>query len=376
MGSANARHPGSDDVRGRWAVQVPLLPDELFSSWLVRTALAQGCDPLVLTGALWPRWRIWTRDPDRGLNEERIAILARISGIEASRFEAATLRPTAAAIAQAPLDRLGIWPWMLALGSRNRMHRGGLQCCPCCLRENGVPYYRTQWRLAWHTGCGAHGVFLLDRCPRCNAPLEPHRLSAQACHLAICATCQQDLRNAHTVPFPSAAHTFQRTADEILKAGQGFYGTKRLFPGGFLELSRYFVMLLRKMALTRAQRLVSFAQALGVDADSLWLPATGLALELLPVGERAQLVAGAWKMLNAGPECFLAAAKDAALTKASLEAQHRCIPDLIARLIGALPEKNVPRKQATRSARHRPRSRQTVMGMFVRLQRKMLVGAR
>lgn len=135
-------------------------------------------------------------------------------------------------------------------------------------------------------------------------------------------------------------------------------------------------MLLRKMALTRAQRLVSFAQALGVDADSLWLPATGLALELLPVGERAQLVAGAWKMLNAGPECFLAAAKDAALTKASLEAQHRCIPDLIARLIGALPEKNVPRKQATRSARHRPRSRQTVMGMFVRLQRKMLVGAR
>lgn len=306
-------------------------------------------------------------------------MLARMSGITASKFEAATLRPTAAATTQTPLDRLAIWPWILALGSRNRMHHGGLQYCPCCLREDRKPYYRTQWRLAWHTGCAVHGVFLLDRCPRCNAPLEPHRLSAQANHLATCATCatcQRDLRDASSALLPSAAHAFQRAADETLKAGQGFYGTKRLSTGGFLELSRYFVMLLRKVALTRAQRLVSFAQAQGVDADNLWLPATGLALELLPVEERALLLEGAWKMLDAGPERFLAVAKDASLTKASLEAQHRHIPDLIATLIGVLPEKSVPRKHGTRSARHRPRSRQTVMGMFARLQRNMLVGAR
>lgn len=33
-----------------WALSVPLLPEESLSSWLVRAALRQGCDPLSLTG--------------------------------------------------------------------------------------------------------------------------------------------------------------------------------------------------------------------------------------------------------------------------------------------------------------------------------------
>ncbi|MGL6052732.1 MAG: TniQ family protein, partial [Aeromonas salmonicida] len=102
----------------RWAVPVSLLPDELFSSWLTRAALAQGCDPLVLTGELWPRWRVWASDPDRGLSEERLSTLAGSSGIDVLKFEMATLRPIASAITSVSLDHLPIWPWVLALGSR------------------------------------------------------------------------------------------------------------------------------------------------------------------------------------------------------------------------------------------------------------------
>lgn len=157
---------------------------------------------------------------------------------------------------------------------------------------------------------------------------------------------------------------------------QGFYGTEQLATDGWFELSRYFVMLLRKVALIRTEGLTSFAKTLGVNTDNLLPPATGLALELLPVEERALLLAGAWEMLCAGPERFLAAARGASLAKTSLREQRQHVPDLIETLIETLPGQGTPHRRGTKRGMHRPRSRQAVMRMFARLQRKMLVAAR
>lgn len=147
MDATYSWHPGTGRVVANWAIPVPLLPDELLSSWLVRAALAQGCDPLVLSGELWSKWRIWTRDADRGLNQERLLVLAKASGVNSAAFKAASVRCIVPAITTEPLDELAIWPWVLALGSRNRKRHGGLQYCPLCLREDTKPYYRLQWRL-------------------------------------------------------------------------------------------------------------------------------------------------------------------------------------------------------------------------------------
>ncbi|MGL6378907.1 hypothetical protein [Aeromonas hydrophila] len=117
--------------------------------------------------------------------------------------------------------------------------------------------------------------------------------------------------------------------------------------------------------------LLRFVNMLGVNTDSLWSPATGLALELLPVEERALLLTGAWKMLDVGPECFLASAMGTQLTKESLHYQNHQIPDLIATLIETLPGKSISRTRKTQGNMDRPRSRQTVMRMFARLQRKL-----
>lgn len=355
----------------RWALPISLLPDELFSSWLTRTALAQGCDPLVLTGALWPRWRVWASDPDRGLSEERLSTLSESSGIDVLNFEMATLRPIASAITSVSLDHLPIWPWVLALGSRNRKHHGGLQYCSCCFQEDRKPYYRQQWRLAWHTCCPTHGVLLLDRCSTCNAPLEPHRLSAEDRCLATCATCKSDLRKANPVALSLAVLSFQQAADEVLRVGQGLYGAEKLDTCGWFELSRYFVMLLRKVAHMKNKGLLTFVKMLGVSTDSLWSPATGLALELLPVKERALLLAGAWEMLDIGPECFLASATGTRLTRESLHYQNHQVPDLLATLIETLPGKSISRTRKIQGNMNKPRSRQTVMRMLARLQRKL-----
>jgi hypothetical protein len=217
-----------------WPVHVPLLPDELFSTWLSRAALAQGCDPMVLTGVLWPRWRAWTRDLDRGLSEDRLDALVARSGLCRSRLEGATLRPVIRAIAPHFVESKTSWPWVLAQGSRNRRRFGGLQYCADCLTEDAQPYFRRRWRLAWHIGCERHRCLLADHCGHCRAPVQPHRCRALDEVQTMCPDCRGDLRAARTARACADTLAFQRAADAVLVSGGGTWS------GEVLELAAWF----------------------------------------------------------------------------------------------------------------------------------------
>lgn len=141
-----------------WSIAVPLLESESISSWLTRAALAQGCDPLSLTGAIWPKWRVWTLDIDRGVPAERLGAIVSASGLRADAFEAVALRPDLERIAGAPLSNTQAWPWLLALGTRNRRRYCGQPFCPECLATDPIPYFRREWRFAWWVGCPVHRV--------------------------------------------------------------------------------------------------------------------------------------------------------------------------------------------------------------------------
>ena len=52
MSMSHRWHPGTDQLRGRWTLSAPHLPDEIASSWLVRLVFVQGLDVLSLTGDL------------------------------------------------------------------------------------------------------------------------------------------------------------------------------------------------------------------------------------------------------------------------------------------------------------------------------------
>lgn len=372
MATTYSWHPGADCVNSRWAVPVSLLPDEIISSWLVRASLVQGCDPLVLTGELWPKWRIWTRDPDRGLTGERLSVLARVSGIAESQFKAACLHPIVSAVASRFDDNLSTWPWVLALGSRNRRRHGGLQYCLECLQEDRKPYFRVQWRLAWHTGCDEHGSRLLDRCPHCKATIEPHCLSARDGHLAICANCRVDLRDASGIADKTDALAFQQAADHVVRNGHGEYGIVILHSDEWFSLTRYFVGLLRKVVFRRMGGLAAFAKSVGVDMEAITPPTTGLPLELLPVQERAELLAGAWRFLKAGPDRLREAAKAADITASSLCERRQPAPPCINGIISVLPDKGfITRRRDKPHKRHPPHSQKAVLRMWARLLRKI-----
>ena len=265
-----------------WAIHVAVLPDELLSTWLVRAALAQGCDPMHLTGWLWPRWRAWTVDRDRGLREDRLAILAARSGVDALRLEAATLRPLLKAVAPSVRADRSTWPWMLAQGSRNRRRSGGLQFCPPCLAEDATPYFRRAWRLVWHVGCARHRTLLADHCGRCQALVEPHRVRSSDLTLCRCPGCGHDLRRTTTAAVCAEALAFQVTADQVLADGRGTWSTAAVSREAWFEL-----------ASSHAR-----GRILHCSDDEVSLGITALAMNLQRPSERALRLRMAFRGMN------------------------------------------------------------------------------
>lgn len=376
MVTPHSWHPGSGCLNARWAAPVPLLPDELLSSWLARAALAQGCDPLVLTGDVWTGWRVWTMDPDRGLQRERLETLATVSGITVRAFDAAALRPFLVSVFGEPAESRPVLPWMLTAGSRNRVRHGGLQFCSACLAEDRHPYYRQAWRLAWHTTCHRHGVELLDCCPSCHAPIQPHRLLATDRHLAVCAICRADLRLATTTLARADALVFQTDADAAVATGTAHYGNLNLTVAEWFGLVRHLVQILHRVSEGKATGLSAMLKELGVDASTLEPTSTGLQFEMLPTAERAALLGPTLRLLGAGPDRLLAAAKEAGVSKQGLMAGGRSLPPVLESLANQLPSRSRASKKPSLSLTPAPRSRQSVMRMWARLLRRMQAESR
>ena len=58
-----------------WYIRTPIQQGEIFSSWLIRSALDVGCSPMVLIEALWGKWRALTIDLDKGVDADRFDAL-------------------------------------------------------------------------------------------------------------------------------------------------------------------------------------------------------------------------------------------------------------------------------------------------------------
>lgn len=366
MGAPYTWHPGTGRIVGRWPVPVPLEPDELFSTWLVRVALAQGVDPLVLTGLLWPQWRALTIDLDRGIDNERLTPLAHQSGLTTAELEASFLLPIARAIGVDLSPSVGVWHWVLALGSRNRSRHGGLQYCPACLAGDARPYFRLQWRLAWHTSCPVHLVSLIDRCTQCSAPVEPNRLMADA-SLTMCSSCRTDLRRARAIAVLSDALAFQTTADAVALTGAGQYGCDRVSARDWFHLARYHLMLLRCAARSDSSRLKTCLADLDPRVADLRRPVTGLGFEMLPTSERGQICAIVGSLLAAGSARLSAAGL---ATGATLRLDCSTVPLVLSQFVGELHGPKRPRKTALKAGFLAPASAHSVVMRWAQFRRK------
>jgi len=247
-----------------WAVPATIQPDELLSSWIVRSALANGCDPLAFADAIWPKWRMWCIDVDRGLPAIQMEVLAASSGLPTGAIAGSALASVAAKVSMGELPIKNFWYWILTLGCRNRRRYGGVQYCPGCLAEDKLPYFRKHWRYAWHTVCLRHGVMLLDRCPGCALAIQPHRLTAESTSMGVCPICGSDLKYGTKRRFLNGEHLFQVAADDGLAHGGQFVHGVEVPIADWFAIARFYWAFVRRMLGGRTESLVVFAQETGI----------------------------------------------------------------------------------------------------------------
>lgn len=342
------------------------MADELLSSWLVRVALAHGYSPNNLAAVVWPTLRIWTQDFDRGVELQRLEKLAVYGGIPAAALQLSTLQRVAQLLLGNHMGQPGVWPWVLVLGCRSRFHAGGLQCCPECFTQD-KPYYRIQWRLAWHTSCPIHEVSLIGRCHQCHSPLQPGLLQAgkllPQCHAcgALVGTC------ARTAPL-AGAFAIQQYVDELI-AAPGSFGNITLDFTQWMRVARAMISLLQVAARQRSGAMLQLCENLGVDTASLTPALLGLPFEYLAQPERARLLAGAWAMMTAGPDRFMSEASRVSLPVSALHVPAHGAPDILIRMASEL-KIHSPHRPNQRNQDH-PRTQLEVLRMWLRLTRRM-----
>lgn len=354
-----------------WALSVPLLPEESLSSWFVRAALRQGCDPLSLTGAIWPTWRIWTRDIDREIPFVRMRPLVNASGISSAEFQKAGMRDDCEKVVGYSLPETRTWPWLLALGSRNRTRHGGQQVCTLCLAEDSTPYLRRQWRFAWHTGCRFHGVQLIDECPACKAPIEPHRLSAEDQHLAQCSRCLDGFRKTGCIsPLPEA-FSFQVMADCVLEQGNVTFRQASIAPADWFSMVTFFLGVVRRASRRPSSPLGDALLSLGVSVTDSRMPLSGLAFELLPVSERRALLSAVERLMSIGVEETFSALVAFNVKTSALHDPRKSPPVVLLPMLSRLSHHPHGPHRRRVQPDHRPTSERAVRASWARLKRRM-----
>lgn len=185
------------------------LPDELLTSWLMRTAHANGMKLQrfldVLVGRETPTLN---RDYDRSVPYEHLIAYSEATGVTIERLYQCTLRHFNGTFITEVITKSNS-PWILAAGIHHRkrfLH--GLQYCQACLASDKVPYFRLRWRLAFYVECHIHHIQMKDACWSCDAPVIPYRieLGRRRSTLAIngrsCQNCGIDLAQGSQCSIP------------------------------------------------------------------------------------------------------------------------------------------------------------------------------
>lgn len=261
-------------------------PDELLSSWLARVAVHGGADPLSLTASIWPRWRVWTTDVDRGLSVSNAQALARWMQCGEDEVHNTTLQSYTARIHGIQRHYPSFIPWLLTRGCRNRSHFAGQPYCPACLQGDLQPYYRRLWRLAFVVGCERHGIRLLDRCVKCQALVTPHLCVAGSPGIGRCAACSAPLSMAGHLRVQEKAMQFQQMAMNVLLEGESSWW------GAAIPSATWFSWVRRMLAPRRCP----------ISADQIGaLRMTNLPIEMEDVAEREARFCALMDLLETQP---------------------------------------------------------------------------
>jgi len=274
-------------------------PDELLSSWFIRTSLANGSDPEGFAWAVWDKWRAWTRDFDRAMPEDKLRQLSKVSGMPVEVLKEMTLQSTIEKVLHKnDLNSKQAWAWVVSTGNRNRTRINGLHFCPQCLKEKPV-YFRKSWRFAWNTICPEHKILLAIACPICNTVISPHLTTYQKTCLIKCTTCEYDLTLISGMTAENDVLNLQFLLNDIILDQRDSMN----YPLGILEDQElfetlHFLLAFLHTGYRRLEPILDLFKELGINVDEIsFSHSKGSAFEKYPVLERYHLMLGTSRLL-------------------------------------------------------------------------------
>ncbi|RUM92360.1 MAG: hypothetical protein DSZ27_04085 [Thiomicrospira sp.] len=288
-----------------WPVHPHPYPNELLSSWLVRIAHANGEKVQTFTHQEFgTKHQIWNRDIDRLAPEWLLMALSERTATQIEIVRQTTLKRYEGVLFDHSVSS-GVEKWITPLKIYHRTRKShGLQFCPECLKEDKEPYFRTQWRTAFHTFCPKHNVMMHDHCPCCGEPVIFQRIElgkgndevGQDKSLSTCFNCGFDLAKSkvESVSFYNA--DIESNWRNLLAAIQQDQLTK--YQTEQLAVLHQFVKLLSGVT---SEKLPAFIES--TFGASLERPTLGVrSFEANDVFVRFQLFQGAWWLLSDWPD--------------------------------------------------------------------------
>lgn len=315
MGTANTGLPKNYRIKSG-VIRTSIQPNESISSWLIRSALDCGTEPLTFTGFYWDKLRLWTYDLDRGFELIQPQIYSDIYDLSLDGMVNLEVHSLYFVLKQINGEQTlikGQAKWVLPRSFRNRSHRSGQHYCPYCLDES--PYLRNEWRFAWHFGCLKHQTLLDAKCPCCEELYQPHLLSIDKRQLNYCHRCGEKL-NHHSDSLSGIEIETLKILDFVFTVDIGICFQKQVNSQAYFAILRYFINLIRRGAIVKSSHSIArFLEWLGISQSNRCQPKTALAFELLPIDERKNLLVNAVKILRLSSEAIIYAIQQSEITQ-------------------------------------------------------------
>lgn len=208
-----------------WSVHPQPLPDELFSSWIMRAAIANGQKLFTLLYLEAPHNGFFSRNIDNDLPDSFIKKISHRMRTPLPIIRMCLLNSYESIVFELSTKKVKRKLCILHTGAMNHTNeRFYQQYCPKCFQDQ-EPYYRKLWRLAFITVCSKHHCRLLDRCPNCKAPIQPLLNQSRHQHHAFkgkftqCHNCNFDLKNGKVEPADQSIISDTQKYENIINVG-------------------------------------------------------------------------------------------------------------------------------------------------------------
>ena len=342
----------------------PIGEKEALSSWLIRNSISQGSDPMGWAYGIWGEWRVWTRDIDRYLSEEKAGQLKIATGLSLESIKSMTLVPLLKNIYGETPDIHKSWKWVIPTGQRNRTLTNGMPFCSECLKGT-IPSFPIQWRLSWNISCSKHQTILHNKCPRCSTVFSPHLITYDKAKLHACVTCGFDLRKTISHPIDKDVAALQSLMNSLLDKAS----CSTTFPlcGEPIGTVEFFKLLRDLLSLPRMiqKNTEKFSQWSNIVIPGQPITAVtrkaGLTFDALSSEERHYLMKLSSVLMKMSPETFIDGLRESKVTYSMVTDKHYPSSKYLLDLFSHLSQKPKYKKvRKTLNKKIEPKSRMEV----------------